>query len=577
MIRRIICVLLSVLLLVSFSACNRQEEKGSESSKEQSSAENSLVNSKEESSAEESSTEESANALIGTWYAADHSLMLETGGEGVYCKDGEFFELTWKAEGDSLILNCEDKSLSLGEQAYSLSEDGKSLTVGDTVYSATQAGITVTETDPALIGTWYNYDAFMGEKSISFNEDGSGMLGGSLELKFEWYTAEGTLTIIPDISDLDDTLDMTVVAKYSTNAEGELILSFGGEIATLLGGEKTVYTKTKRELGGNEALVKDWVEYEWDASTDEMYGYEIEFSADGTGTYYAHPNEEDVNYYRFIWEEKDGIIKIELVIVNVEGLIAADTVTAEVSYTLEDDCLTIVYNGTETKYKPYESGYDTGVDMEHPLGGDEAVHGTWAFVFEDDDVKYTEQYIFNSDGSFERIFDEFSAKGSWYTDGGKLVAYEGDGYAPLMCNYSVNGDCMDTFDDYYYTRLVREDSGKRSYTVYLYPATMDEMNEDLDLVFLEEEGEKCVTFYADTDLEELCYYSLEQKEDGSLALGEELYRADSLLAFSSLFLSYPSVENAPAGAVSFKDPNGDIRRFAISAIDEYEVKLEELN
>lgn len=503
-----ICITL-ILSMLLFGACsNDKDNNQSADSTETNSKEESTVTSSKDGSSEETSQEDSKEvslsddvsednsseqpsetdaSVVGTWYAEGYSFVFREDNTGLYCVDGQFIQIGWTVTGDRLtvIADGSDASLPVNEK-YTLSDDGAKLTIGSTVLSSTHVTEQKPDDNAEIVGTWYCYGMY-GEEITTFNSDGTGSittLGVAMDMT--WTITNGVLKMNLDMGDVLSTA--VVVDSFKIEGDKLTIVSEGVE---------EVFTKTRKELGGNAALCGTWIEQNapLDEYGDPDYKYSIEFSSDGTGIYTLT---EDYSSVYFIWQEKNGKIIMDVYELDETTYEEKHVTTVNVSFTMNADATTLTLNDgkKETAFDFYEEEYDFNfgedVDLEHPLGGDDKLAGNWEMNQYGELIKIT----ITKDGSFK--FDDSDAYDvtiSWYVEDGSIMVYmESMGMAiPMISgNYKVENDLLTIENKGEYAVLARKGSGKSSYCVYVYSTNEDYIDNDITETFKEADGSEYV-------------------------------------------------------------------------------------
>jgi len=574
----LVCVTLMLSMLL-FGACSKNNGKDQStdsteaSSKEESaSASKDEVSSKdtsEDTSAEDASSEDEASeeptttdtSIVGTWYVAEYSIMFREDSTGVYCVDGQFIPIGWTVTGGRLTVIAEDSDIELPvNESYTLSEDGKTLTVGTTVYSSTP----ITEQKPnddstAILGTWYTYSS-VGEGITVFNADGTGSVsGGGIEMDMTSSITNGVLTTEIDMGALLTTT--TVADSYKIEDD---------KLTIVVDGIEEVYTRTKKQLGGNTALCGTWIEQNapLDEFGDPDYKYSIEFTSNGTGTYTLM---EDYSTVSFIWQEKNGNIIMDVYELDENTLAEKHIATVNVSFTMNSEATTLTLNDGKkaTTFEFYEEEFDfdlgTDVDTEHALGGDNAIAGDWTMVQYGETINVT----ITKDGIF-RVSDETfgNVDYKWYAEDGYIMAYyESMGIAlPMLYgNYKADGDLFKIEYDGEYTVLSRKDSGKKSYCIYVYETEEDYIDTTITEVFKETNGSEYVEISYTNGIKDCKFVEYGYNKNTGKYTACTVLHDVRPLSEEEYFVAQTTIDREVSlRGIKFTSPNGDTVYLAIT-------------
>lgn len=390
-----------------------------------------LVKLDEETESSEAEKTEGVS-VTGIWYTAEHSLMLDKGGEGVCHTNGVLIPIKWTADDKSinfLLPEEHESTVDLPtETSYSVSDDKKQLTIGDKVYSSTYVKI-ADNIDSALVGTWYNYSYYNGEEKMIFNADGSGKMCTSATRTFTWWVEDGVLSTKMNL----DGFSYTIKYKsYKIN---------GDELTLNQSGVKTKFSKKSIALGGNTALMGTW-----NLVSDKDENSTLSLSPNGYGDY-------GVDFDTFFWAEKDGVISF------YSGPSLLSTCVAdkfeklgEATYECNNDELTVYYDGKEYKFtiEPGSRPLDSVIaDVDHPLGGDKDVVGKWTALVKTELVNYSVSFTveLTEDGKGTFNYYGVDVPVCWYTDTGSgalAIYHESKGIAEdvFFGEYGVGGDVL---------------------------------------------------------------------------------------------------------------------------------------
>lgn len=551
-LKLLICfVLITSLLAIGACSGGDKDESKDNASIESSEASNETSDETSDETSELSSVDPSVKydeAILGTWYLIDYSLMLKEDGNGVYCVDGELIPLTWETNEGRITFTIEDKDISLPEdEEYTLSEDGKTLTIGSTEYS--NAPIEVKDDlDPALIGTWYNYDS-AGEEITVFKADGSGSITSEdTEMTFTWVVKNGVLTMSIDMGD-------TIVDMNADSYRFE-----NGNLYMTLMGVEGEFTKTRKELGGNEELVGTWIEPNAPIVDDYVdYAYSITFNSAGSGDYTSYEG-EDYTSYSLIWTEKDGNLTLTLYSLNWETFEDEEVATVTVSYTISEDgtMLTLNENGKTTSFEFYEEEYvdvpGVGVDTDHELGGDSAIVGEWEAEVEDERIALS----ISADGTVLMDIANEELECSWYTEDGMLMIYTefmGEAMSLMYGDYKVDNDWLIINCDGDYTAFPRKGSGKEAFGITVYETSEDFVDTENSKIYKENGGEEILEFSFSPNLKDVKFVSFTNK-GGNHTDVTTLYEVPTL-GDEEYFVAYTTVNDGDSiRGVTFTAPNG---------------------
>lgn len=550
--KSILALLLAMFAVSSlFAGCSKggNDESGQSSQSESAASEDATTS--------EESAEAVDERLVGTWYTEGYSLMLDEDGTGVYGHGSELVEITWLAENGTLTISGKEgvELPTLG--AYVFTEDGESFTVGEVAFGKEPVEPSV-PVDSALVGTWYSYDA-AGESSLVLNADGTGS-----ENNYGVVTSEITWTVVDG------------VFKMTTNLLGyEYTITFDsykleGDTLTMSAiGETKSYTKTKKPLGGDSALCGGWAEK--DAELDEYgtpVGIYLSLSSDGTANY----TDAEGETYTMLWAAADGTLTFDVYGYD-DDFNSVHKGAYTCSYSIDGESLSFEMDGKEstlelfTEEIVYEPEFE--VDLDHALGGDEALCGTWIFDDNADKIVIaikedgTVEIEAEGDGQFG-----FPADGKWYTEDGFVVCYVevfGETMPMLYGHYALGEGYMDvSFPDGTYVRMVTQNSAYAPLGLYLEYADSSVTDHELLYIIGEKTGAEWFTLGSDFDLASFKYLSIEYTADGEMRLGEVLYSADTLSSEKYFASAMPATEGLAFRAISFVDGNGNTLTFAIA-------------
>lgn len=408
--------------------------------------------------------------LVGTWYAADHSIMLKEDGTGVVYKDGALTSVSWSLSDNSLTISngSEEKS-----DKFAVLSNGASLSWNGVVYSSTFSGQSNSKYDSALIGTWYGYDVKSGETCYVFQADGTGSITSEgVTLGTKWQTEDGTLLFTVD---MQSTVGVGATLRGSYRVEGD-------SLYLELDGVEEVLTKTPNKLGGNLQLVGEWVDPDavFEDGVLADYTCKIEFDINGTCSYIT-----DDGYTCFLWTEiDDGVIQLEY----------SDGEKIKINYTMEGDTLSLSY-GDKTGTFIFVEASDPTVDTTDMLGGDDALADSWII----DDGGSQLELLLNADGTGVANARSIGMDVNWWASEGNLCVFSPQSREIYFSGpYYLEGDCFYLCESNYMECYVRKDSGLSSYILEI--SARDTMPEGDDYVICDLKGAEFITIIATADL-----------------------------------------------------------------------------
>lgn len=422
--------------------------------------------------------------LVGTWYSYDYSgeeiTVFNADGTGSITSGGMETSITWFVKDGVLTLSIDMEGIEIEDmQADSYKVEGDMLYItlmgeeGTFTKERKELG-----GNKELVGTWIEHDApVYGEDivdyhySIQFCSDGTGWYTYKMDAyTFIWVEKDGVIdfTIYLELYTEDHNFDNDVseaTATYTISEDRVLTITYGETVQEYDFHREEVIEEeyipeievdTEHELGGDEALVGDWVMSE----RDELV---ITFKEDGTA-YVDNSVYEDVEFY---WYVEDYFL-----VVYREVLGVADPYTYG-AYKMDGDSFTLNHGGIFQEYARVntDAGYYAltvaKLDEDDPLLSDE--------IFIDESIIY-------------------------YGDGVDIIAFGISGVKDIKFNSYVRSDGYR--DQYFQTNTLYEVGEMGDHTYFIAYTVLEDGVSDKGVSFTTPKGDTVhlVVYYnADKD------------------------------------------------------------------------------